>query len=145
MTEQTFDPQTQIVEYTTASQLAAVYSQQVHKILRLSIELAEAFQELRKGFMDADFHHALEICGADRDEEYARELKRTAWRTLIGKLNLERVMSSKRREELREALSKGKRSRHGKEDPVDLLPEINPESIQGVLMGYIQSAEEFID
>jgi len=148
MSEQAQSFATGMEIYTSAGELASVYQANAGRILELVSDLESCVEKLRETFGDGDFRLSVSICGADKPENFHRELKRTAWRTLIGKLGIERIMSSKRREELRDALRAGggKRFyRDGEQDPVELLPEISPESIHEVLQGYAVSADEFLD
>lgn len=68
-------------------------------------------------------------------------MKRAAWRTLIRKLEIEKLMNTARKEELSKMLD-GQAVRWN-EKPQE-LPEINEETIMAVLNGYVESASEFI-
>ena len=137
-----------IANYSTAGQLAAVFEAKSRRAIELSRELAEVISDLNtefKGVGHKAFTSETTICGSTEEKQIARELKRVAWRTLIERLGMRKVMSTKRIAEMDDALSTGRRSKYYNEtDPVDQLPEISADSIMDVLSGYAASAGEFM-
>lgn len=137
----------QLEIYSSATELAAVYQANVARVIELESELRERMDSLNSSFT-GEFSYSFTVCGADDKASILREMKRNAWRILIGKLGIERLMSSSRQEELRAALNKDYRSKNHyspEADPIDTLPEISTDTIRDVLSGYIFSADEFLD
>lgn len=136
---------TSLEVYTTADQLAAVFQHNSSRIIELLSELHSCVGSLAESFNNhSDFSCSVKLCHTDEVDQLPRELKRAAWKTLIDKTGIKRVMSSRKREELQEALSAKHRRSRG-DDPVDQLPDITPEAIQDMLSGYLVSADEFLD
>lgn len=139
--------QNQVVTYTSASQMAAVYQANIEQILTLKRQLINAVQQIREAFPGSyrslrTFECKVEVCGETDDLAIRREMKRAAWAILIGKLGLHRVMSTRKRAEMDEAF--GNVTRQSKSDPIDKFPEITPEAMMEVLTGYASSAQEFL-
>ncbi len=139
--------QNELVTYTSASQMAAVYHENIEKIIKLKRQLHRAVREIREAFPGSHkslktFCCSIEICGETDNDKIRREMKRAAWSILISKLGLHRVMSTKKRAEMDKAFS-GKISQ-GEKDPIDSFPEITPEAMMDVLTGYASSADEFL-
>jgi hypothetical protein len=142
MVEQT----TELIQYITAEQLAAVYRESVAS-LRFHLEgIEQATSALRKAFDDEsgyNFGVHIEHGSGQRSyrshtaDEISQRMKLAAWKAIIQKLNIRRLMSSGRAKELDEALSGGK----GAEE----FPDITPETIQQVAAGYCMSANEFLE
>lgn len=140
----------ELVVYTAAGEMAAVYRDRLQTVLDLRDQLYAAVSDMNRAFGGATFGASVSVCGADDPDEIQREAKRVAWRAIIGKLGIEKVMSSKKRQEMREALEPGyrsSRSRHARSagDPLDMFPDVSPEAIRDVLSGYVHSADEFLD
>jgi len=142
----------ELIEYTTATRMAAVYKQSVARVKSLIVELGDECDKLKKAFdCDSGYSFSVDVyfeshqhdANADTAMAVGGAMKRAAWRALIQKLGIRKVMSSKRQKELDEALSGQKRNRYGESEP-ELLPEIDEETIYDVLSGMIQSAEEFM-
>lgn len=138
--------------YSTASEIAAVYVRESQILLELREEVQNSIARLNEAFCLAPgkysggFWAEVNICERDETEEITRELKRTAWRVLIEKLELRRVTSAKRQREFDQALTTGKHSPRPVDDPIcTMFPEISPETICDVLSGYVLSANEFLD
>lgn len=141
-----------LVEYSTATAMAEVYQREVENIRRLMYEFNESMCRLRSMFMKEGGHsydftislhyhssnHSLDDEGF-RDIE--RELHRSAWRALVDKLDIRKLMSAEAQNKLNDQLDG--RNRYG--DKVEPLPEIAPENILGVLNGMIESAGEFME
>lgn len=133
-----------LIPYVTAEMLAETYSEAVSNILQLEEELTEALKTLQNAFNTHRFSFELKICETDDREEYQLELKRIAWESLIHKLGIRNILSSKRKNELDAALSSGNRSKEARE-LIDGLPEITAENMQATLSGMMDQAEEFFD
>jgi predicted RNA methylase len=132
------------VTYNTASEMAAVYQQTQTRIEELRAELFDAMHKLNRLFNN-EFPCSLTICEQSDPADIAREMKRSAWKCLIDKLGIEKVLSCKKREEMRETLCRNYRPKYGKhEDKIDKFPEISPETILQVLSGYASSADDFL-
>lgn len=135
---------TELIEYTTAEQLAGVYNVAVAKLIAAAEQIDQASQQLTEAF-DPERSYAFDVQlrfeGRDyrthrEDVDHLRKrLRLEAWRVIVRKIGIEKVMSAKAVKELREALD-GK----GPE-----WPEITPESIVQVAQGYAMSALEFLE
>ncbi len=139
--------QDQMVTYTSAAQMAAVYNANIEQILKLKRRLNRAVREIREAFPGSHkslktFGCSIEICGETEDDKIRREMKRAAWSILISKLGLHRVMSTRKRAEMEKAFSSN--VSRGEKDPIDSFPEITPEAMMDVLSGYAASADEFL-
>lgn len=142
-----------LVPYTTAGEMAAVFQQNVARAIELKEQLEQQIAELNRVFGGPYFGSSVSICDADEPDQIRREAKRVGWKAIIGKLDIEKVMSSKTRQEMRDALSPstrfsnsfGKRVRSRADDPINQFPEISPDAIRDVLSGYALSAQEFLD
>jgi hypothetical protein len=154
MTEATFvDKSTGIVSYTTAGQMASIYQQSVPQILAAVKVLQDHMRQIRETFPVErsglrTFELAISVCGTDDFSSMERELKRAAWASLISKLQLERVMSAKKRQEMHDALGQSAEAvklRRKNADPIDSFPDVTPESILEVLSTYADSAGEFLN
>jgi hypothetical protein len=137
---------TELIEYKTATHLAQTYTQESARIRSAIVTIGEACDRLASAFGEhysfrPSISNVYRSAGVSLDEEGAAEIvlamKRECWKALIGKLGIEKLMSSKRREELREALDSTKQH-------ADDLPEIHPDTMLDVLAGYVDSAEEFL-
>lgn len=139
--------QNEVVTYTSAAQMAAVYQTNIEQILTLRRQLMNAMRQIREAFPGSyrslkTFELKVEVCGETDDLAIRREMKRAAWAILIGKLGLHRVMSTRKRAEMDDAFSNV--TRRSKTDPIDKFPEITPEAMLEVLTGYASSAQEFL-
>lgn len=136
---------TELTTYETASELAATYVDAVEKITTAITVLSEQSNRLTKSFFSSyDFGIGLTVA-SDRYaaseaniEAIKTHLHRCAWRVLINKLGITKLMSAKRHREILDALD-------GKGNIAQVLPPITPESIRSVMSGFIQSADEFLD
>lgn len=148
---------TDLVEYNTATEIATVYQDATTKIRELSTALGEQLGRLNTLFQKTnaywrDFDVRLRYEQDDYDpkepiniDRLLTELDRHAWRVLIGKLELEKVMSSSQVDEMRDALySKGNRRYSGKSGAPPALPPITAENIISTLSGFIQDAPNML-
>lgn len=146
-----------MIPHITVTRLAGVYQKTTTRIRQLILELGEELEELKAAFsltdaltsgFDIKLHCFGSSYGYDPNAEdvdrILREMKRHAWGTLIQKLDIMKIMSSKRQQELRNALYYGPSSRYGQPAP-DEFPEITEENILSVLSGMVSSADEFIE
>lgn len=143
---------TELVEYTTASRLAAVYEQQVERILDAMRTLRDAYTILDDQFKSK---HGFSLYTTPnngrsnlqnvRDERAEQDVEHylhlDAWRILVEKLSIRKLMSSKRVRQLDELLEKGKVTVDGVEET---LPPISPGTIVDVLMSFVNSADDFL-
>lgn len=143
---------TELVEYSRATEIATKYASAVDNIRRLIGELKVQTDTLQEAFSretgyTSDFeievsHHRNSYKLDDKGvESLVTEFKRAAWSILIDKLSIRKLMSSKARSELDEALNSSW-SRH-RQEKIQELPEINGDSIVNVLSGFVQSAPEY--
>lgn len=147
---------TGMVEYSTASKLARAYSEQIVHIREALAMLASSVHALQDTFKPQEsYAFNVRIAGgcygsADysvTDERIAGmielHLHRTAWRVLINKLGIRKLMSSKRAQQLDTLLEKGEVINEAGER--ETLPEINEQTIIGVIMSLVDSASTFLD
>lgn len=139
---------------TGTDEMCRAYSTLLDRAIELKSDLLDTMHELNQVFAGG-FGVKVELCGVEQpydfnrdkhDQNIRKEAKRIAWRVLIGKLELEKVMSAKKKDEMRQALDANYRSRShsaGK-DPIDDFPEITPETVFDVLSAYVLSAEDFL-
>lgn len=140
------EPRADLIRYETAEQLANVYTESTAKIRAAILTIGEECRRLKDTFgEESRYHFSLSISQSSRThdcdekgvEEVIHKMKLEAWAVIIEKLNIYRLMSSKRVAELREALGGGK--------GVSEFPEILPETIRAVCEGYAMSATEFLE
>lgn len=144
---------TELIPRATAVEMARIYRENTAQIAAHLSRARELLAELRETFVDS---HAFDVGMTYRGRhghsgrtlgepdsllEMLREFKRDAWAALIDRLNIRRMMSSKRQEQMRDVLCYGK-ERDGLS--IDQFPEITPESIFEVLAGYVNSADDFL-
>jgi hypothetical protein len=138
-------PETGLIEYTTAEQLAGTYRDATARLRKLLAEVGEECDKLRTAF-ETSYHFDISLNFAGYQyykpepediEKIIGKMKLDAWKQIIEKLSIRRLMSSKRVEELDDALS-------GKQG-IDAFPELTPEAIQQVAGGYLMSATEFLE
>lgn len=147
----------EMIEYTTATRMAAVYRTSVARIKSLIVELGDECGKLKKAF-DAESGYRFDVdvyfesnhrdANAETATMIGDTMKRAAWGALIQKLGIRKLMSSKRQRELDDALSGhggGPSYRSGwEQSEVQTLPEIDEDTIYSVLSGMVQSADEFM-
>lgn len=144
---------TEIVPYSRATEIAEKYAKLTAEISRLIVELGENVSELKKTFQfentnSYDFDLDLEISrtryklDADGAAKVIKKFKRDAWKILIEKLGIKKLMSQKESEKLNSQLYDDRSYNHG-EKPAE-LPEINAETIISVMQGMVSSAPEYL-
>lgn len=144
-------PNTEVIEYTTAERLASIYRDQVAKI-RAAIEIIGDSQEaLAKAFGDGyhfslAFRHMGHETPASREgwERIEHHFHLAAWRAILEKTKIRKVMSSKSAAKLESALN-GRDEHNNPTTATALFPPITPESIMSVVAGYASSAIDFLE
>lgn len=145
------DQCTELIQYTSAEEMAAVYREQAARIRESVLTLGDAFDKLQAAFSQRDsdygFDARVRYGGHSYGDEHnpdergaaalLQKLKLRCWGQIIAKLNIRRLMSSQRIEKLDKALAGG--------DGSDEFPEITPESIRQVAEGMLSSANEFLE
>ncbi len=136
---------TELVEYNSVTEMADQFEKQLAVIFEGMRQIEEATKVLNAVFDPARSH--LEFCIRFSSEPYGNfdhnadqirtRFKLRAWRMIIDKIGIRRVMSSKRQRDLDDVLE-GKSS-HAQ------LPEVSAENINGVIEGYVASAQEFLE
>jgi hypothetical protein len=137
---------TEIIPYTTAAEMAATFKRSADRLREAFREIGESSDDLARIFGDG-YRYRVEVrqfgsyntVDADTGAAIVEEMKRAAWAALIERLQIRKLMSSKRQDEMNKALAIGER-RSDKQE----LPEITEESIFQVLGGFVASAEEFL-
>lgn len=162
----------ELVPYTTAEQLAAEYQTAATAIRHHAEGMMTACDRLHTAFRSTGkfdrFHFDVGLrYGNDSQnttiDDMLHRMKLAAWSAIIERLNIRRLMSSKRIAELDEALEIGRPSSRrvvrrfrgdGTTDDDDaetadnrktIFPEITPENIIAVAAGMVQSANEFLE
>jgi hypothetical protein len=141
-----------LIEYTTAVEMASVYSVSTKKVFELIGELKQEIDKLKQVF-DDDYGFSLDLyfngsrCDIDRcSEELSLQFKRAAWSKIVEKLGIMKYMSHKRAEKLRSQLSGDHRKYfYDGAQESEPLPEIDETTIAEVLMGMAHSAGEFLE
>ena len=129
-----------MIEYTTAERLAAIYNSEIEQIKTACNQLSASTKRLQEAFSyDYGFTVGLQYKSRghydDQVDKIIEGMKLDAWKAILQKLNIRRLMSSKRAKELDEALD-------GRGEP---LPDISPETIIQVANGYAASVNEFLE
>jgi hypothetical protein len=147
----------ELVPYTTAEQMAAEYRDATAEIRRCAETLSAQCDRLQDAFLSRDkydrFNFCIELCyGHDGGrtksiDQILHKMKLAAWGAIIERLNIRRLMSSKRINELDAAIGRGYNGgrRHDDDDGLPQFPEITPENIQQVAAGMLGSATEFLE
>lgn len=147
---------TEMVEYSTAATLAAQYSRTIVEVREALQTLKRSIEKLNETFRPQDSHAFDLHLTADRCRNYPRSIvaddvqesvedhfHRCAWRVLINKLGVRKLMSSKRSAQLDELLEKGYVVNEAGQR--ETLPPINEKTIIGVIMSFVDSAQSFLD
>jgi hypothetical protein len=150
----------ELVPYTTAEHLAAEYRECTARIREAANILTEQSARLQAAF---SFQGKFDRCNflielaygsgsqnTRKIDDILHSMKLAAWGAIIEKLNIRRLMSSKRIKELDEALGRSASGRYqgrrgdDNEGPPN-FPEITPETIIAVASGFVASANEFLE
>lgn len=139
--------ETGVIEYTTAGQIATAFEAAKKRIERAANELQQAYADLNKQIentsimVDApDFAFGYRNYGSKDADVLVARAKLQVWAGLIDKLNIRKVMSSKRSEELSQLLHSDKH-----EWAAAQLPDITPETIMDTIAGMAQSTQDFLE
>jgi hypothetical protein len=142
---------TEMVTYSTATQLARSYADGTKRIRELLTELGDECTKLQAAFAyEHTFTSYFNVearngsdnykCDSDGIDSLMMEMRRHAWAVLIEKLDIYKIMSSKRAAELKDVLHNRWRRGEAREQ----LPEITEETILSVLAGFVESAETYL-
>lgn len=137
--------ETGVIEYTTAGQIATAFEAAKKRIERAANELQQAYADLNKQIENTSIRvDAPRIVLCSRVETQDTDLliakaKMQVWAGLIDKLNIRKVMSSKRSEELSKLLYSQDYGWAAAQ-----LPDITPETILDVISGMAQGVDEFL-
>lgn len=142
-------PETGLIPHTTAEELASTFQRCTGRIRELITELGEQTDQLRDTFAKvtnrscSDYHFGVSLyaessrysASAQSADTIIENMKRHAWAILIDKMEVRRMMSSARQNEMSRTLN-GESS--------EPIPEITAETILDVLNGFIASADTFL-
>jgi len=146
---------TELAEYTTASQLAVTYRVEIESICAALATIKESLDRLNQQFKP-DSHHEFElnlapkrwsgraspINDASTIPALIGQYHRDAWRVIVNKLNIRKLMSSKRSSQLDELLEKGKVEIE--DGTFQTLPPLTEENIIAIIQSFVDSAESFL-
>lgn len=146
----------ELVPYNTAEQMAAEYRDATAKIREAVNVLGEQCERLQTAFLCDGrydrFTFAIELLyGSDSRSQtidaILQKMKLAAWGAIIERLNIRRLMSSKRIAQLNEALGNGSGRGYYRGDGEERteFPDITPENIVAVASGMVSSANEFLE
>jgi hypothetical protein len=135
----------QLIQYSSASNMARVFVESIEKIEQAKLLVKEAEAAMNEAFQPEKDYKGFDACVSsgsyhDRTEQVKELWKLKAWSTLVDRVGIRKVMSAKRRKDLDEILSN-----YHKPSGADSLPDITEATIVDVLLGYAQSAEEFLE
>lgn len=135
----------QLVPYSSASNMARVFVESIEKIEQAKRLVSEAKEAMNEAFQPEKDYRSFDASVSTGSystttTDIERLWKLQAWSTLVDRVGIRKVMSAKRRKELDDIL-------HNLHNPkgADNLPEITEATIIDVLLGYAQSAEEFLE
>lgn len=146
---------TELAEYTTASQLAVTYRIEIETICAALATIKESLDRLNDQFKP-DTYHRFELDVAPKRwsgrassiedpktipaliDQYHRD----AWRVIVDKLNVRKLMSSKRSHQLDELLEKGKVEIE--DGTFQTLPPLTEQNILAIIQSFVDNAESFL-
>lgn len=143
---------TDIVEYSTASEMAEKYQTAVQRIRFAHALIEQEREALRNAFaagrQSYEFdlhvtygHHSNAISDLDKIID---QMKKKAWASIIDKIGVRQIMSSKQVEDLNNYLyDRRSYNRYSDEKPFE-MPDITAENIMGVIAGYHQAAPDLL-
>jgi len=148
-----FHPGSDVVEYSTASEMAEKYQTAVQRIRFAHALIEQEKATLREAFatghqsydFDLNVTYGSMSNSISKLDDIIDNMKRKAWASIIDKIGVRKIMSSKQVEQLNEYLH-GRRnhySRHTSETPFE-MPDVTADNILGVIAGYYQSAPDLI-
>jgi len=138
---------TDVVNYTTASQMADVYQRAIARIRvahAMVEQEAKALQDAFEG-RSYDFDISMTLGHSNSRlnmEQIVDKMKRSAWGRIIEKIGVRKVMSSKQQKELDDYLQGGRQSYGCDKSPE--MPDITADNILSVIGGYYQAAPDML-
>ena len=141
---------TDVVEYSTASEMAEKYQAAVQRIRFAHALIEQERETLRNAFAagrqsyEFDLHitygsHSNSISNLD---QIIDQMKKKAWASIIDKIGVRKVMSSKQQKELDDYLHGGRQSYGCDKSPE--MPDITADNILSVIGGYYQAAPDML-
>jgi len=121
---------------TTLSEMVKVYQECETDIRHAYGLLVSAEQRLKDAFKPNSYRFSLDRTSYrhyDRPDDTMAEVKKDAWRALIDRMELRRVLSVQRAQELEKQLESG-----------DGLPEITEEAILAMFEGTLSNVKQFM-
>lgn len=142
-----------LIPYSTATMLAEAFQRHTARIRELALEIGTEVEALQQAFKFTDgncsafgielkTHYGHDSVAPEHIDGLILEMTREAWKVLIEKLELRKIMSTKRVEEMNDALHKPINPRYAKRSDFK-FPEITAETILSVLGGFAASADEY--
>jgi hypothetical protein len=129
---------TELIPYTTVTKMAAIYAKETAEMLRLVQALDESGERLRKAFEDGNsYAHDFKLyvrCFHNRDADLNGIMlyfRQQAWRSIVSRLGIEKIMSIAARNQFQKQLDEGKD-----------LPDISEETILGVLSQWASQTQD---
>lgn len=137
----------EMIPFSSVSQMADAFERSMEAIAESQSLLRNALEHLNEAFQPEDrfrsnaFDAKIQTSNyrSNGTEDIARAFKQNAWRILIARLGVQKVMSSARQKELDSVLYSNNLT------DVDKLPDITAQGINDVIAGYCSSAEEFLE
>lgn len=147
--------ETQMIEYQTATKLAAHYKAAIGQLRALLPEIGVIVRKLNEAF-SCEQHHTFDLYvnferhhgtayEFDNDkmlEQLEHEFRLSAWRVLVNKTGIRKLMSSKRAAQLDKLLETGKCQLE--DGTTERLPDISDGSIMEVLTGFLGAVDSFL-
>lgn len=134
---------TEIAHRATITALVGTYQQAVNDITTAYAMLDAAKTRLRATFkdtLDVVRRNSHGDVSPQEAESAIKEIKRAAWSGLVDRMEIRKVLSIKRREELDRQLSGDTRSRY---EPVAELPELTEANILAMLQDNMAKATDY--
>lgn len=136
-----------IIERIPLGVQAEVYQTRVEEIVDKLIEIGQLTKEINQAFDTTDFHFSINSAELTQPEEIGnlkRMWKRRAYAGLITKMEIRKFMSQKENDELSKTFFWPEMPNSVK-DAIDSLDEISEEAMHNFAMGYIKTADSFLD
>lgn len=133
------NPNEFLIPATTVAQLVGIYRQSEQEIRQAFSLIEGARQRLRTQFGDHHYGFDVEVThgsnrrACDTADELMGKLKKDAWRILVDRMELRRVLSIKRAAELDEQLESG-----------NGLPEIDETQILAMMEGTLMKTPDYL-
>jgi len=140
-----------IIEHVPARAAAEAYQKSAEEIREAMATISNAVERIKKAFAaDSKYEFnisvdigrtAYYVTDEGTVDSLMADMKRQAWCVLVDKLQIRKVMSAKRQDEMDKALQDRHQWKNADTDP---LPEITAENIESVAGGFAASIEEFM-